>query len=292
MQFPGFYKKDVVEAELEQGDLLVPTDELSALLTKYHPYYAQHPENRFYAILTQSCDLVRRGGSFGARYILIAPVRSLRTVIHYEYDSKLLKPNSGDPFGTETVKADVERFLERILNNNEPTYFHYFEENAVGLVEPMCAMLGLPISLKVEHYDIFLKSRKLSIEAVFQAKLGWLIGQTFSRVGTPEMRSDHLKNGIADITRKLAVWIPNDDFKHFRRILKEHTDANPGKPIDLAVRRELIKQIPKKKAMVVERILDLATEAKLLVQGRSPERRNFRNVLEQDAKFSTFFQKS
>lgn len=75
----------------------------------------------------------------------------------------------------------------------------------------MSAMRGLPIARKVDYHEIFLQSRKLSIEAVFQAKLGWLICQTFSRVGTPELRSDQLNAAIGDRNSHLAVWFPNEE---------------------------------------------------------------------------------
>lgn len=54
--------------------------------------------------------------------------------------------------------------------------------------------------------------------------------------------------------------------------------------MDLAVSRELIKKIPKKKAQVLERIMDMATTVQLC-GSPSPKRRKIRNALDQDPGF-------
>src|ERR1700679_1779586 len=62
-------------ASLNQGDVLTRTPELDAVLTEYHPHYARHPSYRYFLVLTQSCDLVRRKGvPPDARYISIGAV--------------------------------------------------------------------------------------------------------------------------------------------------------------------------------------------------------------------------
>jgi len=288
MSSDWFYKSELVEDELEQGDLLRVTEELRDLLVTYHPHYAGKNENEYYAILTQSCDLALRAGECGARYISMAPVRSLRRIVHREFGAKLIPPDVGAPYGTESVRAEVERFLERLLNNNESSYFHYLAEAQVGLVEPMCAVLALAIPLKAEHYDLFLRAKIIGIADVFQAKLGWLLGQLYSRVGTPDMDALELRSRVQAITDTLAVWFSNNDFKHLQRLLSEHRATRPEVPVDAAVSEILIQNIPRKKAQAVNRILDIATEV-ALCGNPSKGRHKFRNALEQDPEFAQFF---
>lgn len=281
------YKSERAE-ELEQGDLLKLTDGLRELLKTYHPFYESHPENKFYAVLTQSCDLVPRDGVIGARYVSIAPVRPLRVVMQYEFASEFTRPDKGAPFGTTSLKAEIEKFLERILNNNEPGYFHYFAEPSIGLTEPMCAMLALPISFKAEHYDIFMLSRVGSVQSVFQAKLGWLLGQLYSRVGTPELHPNETKSLVGSLMETLGVWFPNEDLKYLKKLIAEFKEANPNQPVDEAVSADLIRKIPKRKAQLVDLILDIGARTGLYGTP-SPQRRKFRIALEQDPEFARFF---
>lgn len=47
-------------------------------------------------------------------------------------------------------------------------------------------MLPLSMSIRVDHHEACLERRIAQITDHFQAKLGWLRGQQFSRVGTPD----------------------------------------------------------------------------------------------------------
>jgi hypothetical protein len=277
-----FYSKNPPTGELEQGDLLQPDAALQALIQTYHQYYAQHQENKLYVVLTQSCDLVFRDGACKAQYISIAPVRPLRTVINYHFEKKFVRPDVGDPLAPMTVKQEIERFLERLLNNNEPGhfYFHQLPEEKT-LIQPMCAMLGLPISFRAEHYATILKARVRGVNTIFQAKLGWLLGQMYSRVASPELDLKELRHEVNEITKSLGVWFEPEIFKQFIKLLEAFKEANPGTAIDDSTIQKLIAQIQPKKKRVIERVLDVASEAQLAANP-SPQRRKFRIALEQD----------
>jgi hypothetical protein len=73
---------DPDKAQLAQGDILQRTDALVSLLGEYHPHYAEHPDYKFFAVLTQSCDLVRRDGRPPkSPYITIAAARTLEETL-------------------------------------------------------------------------------------------------------------------------------------------------------------------------------------------------------------------
>jgi hypothetical protein len=167
------YKEDPPGELLEQGDVLKTSDALAGLLEKYHPYYANHPDNRFYVVLTQSCDLVPREGGCAARYISLAPVRPLTLILHREFDETLENVEKGSqPFATVRARTSIEQFLQRLLNNNEATFFYFERDHVRGIYEEMCGILSLPISFKLEHYKILLDAKLAGITDVFQAKLG------------------------------------------------------------------------------------------------------------------------
>ena len=129
-----FYKQNLPAGELEQGDLLSPDTQLRALLEQYHPYYARHKENKLYAVLTQSCDLVRRDGKpCKAKYISLAAVRPLSIVLEREIAKHQDKFDIEANTCAQTRRALIEQFLERVLNNNEHEYFYLEPEPAFGI---------------------------------------------------------------------------------------------------------------------------------------------------------------
>lgn len=270
---------------LEQGDVLKKTGDLVALLEKYHPHYAQHPENRFFAILTQSCDLVVRDGTCNARYVTLAPVRSLAHVVEKEFRQQLTSKEGAPAYGSFRVKADVERFLARLFNNNESAYFFFDSEALAGITEPMCALLELPIALKIEHASIFNAAKIIGINDAFQAKLGWLLGQLYSRVGTQDYPEIELDEKVERVVDELAVWLEVDAIKPLTEKIDEYLAANQQTVLDRGGINSIIQGLPKKKAAVIDRVLDLGTEQNLY-QTPSPQRFQFRTKMQNDPKLA------
>ena len=58
-----------------QGDILKVTDGLKKILEEVHPYFLNE-QYKYFMVLTQSCDLVRRGGACKTPYITLAAVRA------------------------------------------------------------------------------------------------------------------------------------------------------------------------------------------------------------------------
>jgi hypothetical protein len=282
------YKQGLVADALEQGDVLEKTEGLVELLRSYHPYYADHPANRFFVVLTQSCDLVRRSGVCKSRYIALAPARPLESIIDYEFRSQLYALDDGRPLGSERLREDVQRLLNRLFNNNEPSYFFLEAEPSAGLYDSMCAMLALPISFKAEHYSTLLEAKILGVEDAFQAKLGWLLGQLYSRVGTRDIDAEDMSTKVGKVISTLAVWLDSTELAAMKGLIDEHRKAQPAVPVDEAVVGALLKKIPKRKAEVIEAVL-AAAEAAGLAANPSPERRKMRVQLENSAAFAAFF---
>lgn len=283
--------KNKPETPLEQGDILKKTDYLvNEVLAKYHPYYATHKDNEFFIVLTQSCDLVKRDGVCKASYITLAPIRPLRVIIEREFHSQLsnLKANA-QAFGSYRLKASYEDFLRKLFNNNDTKYFFIRHQQDMFIAEDMSAITTLSISIKNEHYDECLKARILQLDDTFQAKLGWLVGQQYSRVGTPDWPEDELTQKVNDSVSKAAIWVKDEIIDRVQKEVSIFESANLGAVVDGSKLQEIIKTIPEKKDQVIDSIFEVLIEKGLIVAGPSPTRFALRKALKNDPEFSRFF---
>ena len=275
--------------DLEQGDILARSEYLTEVLTRYHPYYAGHQLNAFFIVLTQSCDLVKRDAQFKVPYISIAPVRPLAAIIEREFERYFRNHKPGaQPFATLEEKNRLAEFLERIFNNNNPRYFYLEKQPDKGLAVDMCAVLSLAISIKVEHYDQCLNARVLQLHENFQSKLGWLVGQSFSRVATRDWSDSELEVKIADVLGRAAVWVKDEDVKHLEKNVKDLEATSPEKPIDDKQLQELLAKIPDRKEQAINAVFSVLDQLDL-VEKEGKQRFALRKTFRSDPVFSKFF---
>lgn len=200
------YKPEPDMETLCQGDVLEITEELSMVLKNVHPYFL-NGQYKFFMVLSQSCDLVRRNGkSCKTPYITLAAVRSYSDFL----EKMLLKGKYAEKVDELLLMDEKNRdrayqLVERVYNNTEPEYFFLYKEEALEFPESMVAYLKVSIALKSnEHYDKCLKAKKIELTDEFKAKLGWLVGNMYSRVGTADWggvmsdqsRKDMLNNDL------------------------------------------------------------------------------------------------
>jgi hypothetical protein len=293
-QAPTFYKSQLNPA-LEQGDL-IPREAtvVREVVAKYHDYHVKHPENEMFAVLTQSCDLYRREGSCKARYIALAPVRTLRNVLRQEFDSVLVRtPGNLYTLGSDETKARYVDFLTRLINNNDSRHFYLPENHAIGM-EDMCILLALSIPIKVEHYDSCVRDRVAQLDDLFQAKLGWLLGQQYSRVGTPDWPDQLLQQKVVAVTDRTLSWFPPNDFEQVKRMLEKFATDYPDKEVDEGELASLVKRIKNRKQLAIDTVFKLMDE--LLVDGKfppaGPDRFQLRKKLTSNDEFAKFFPNS
>jgi len=97
--------------------------------------------------------------------------------------------------------------MQRLLNNNEPGYF-YLDAEGAELGVDCVALLNLSIAIKSDlHLRTCTAAKMLQLTDTFQAKLGWLVGQLYSRVGTQDMDPDRGAKKIADALEGVALWV-------------------------------------------------------------------------------------
>ena len=216
------------KGDLQQGDVLRIDDQIKNILTKFHPYYASHRDYRYLMVLTQSCDLVRHKNQIcKARYITLAAVRSLETALSRELvKHQRSSLETGGGLCSIDRQRWVEDFVVKLLNNNNPEYFYLAEDVDCHLGEACVAFLKLAIPVKSEHYDTCLAARVAQLQEIFQAKLGWLIGNMYSRVGTPDwVPTGTTDEGFADlietILTRMCLWVDQSVLNRLQSELKD-----------------------------------------------------------------------
>ena len=232
------YKQEPDMKTLCQGDVLEITEELSRILKDVHPYFIKE-QYRYFMVLTQSCDLVRRNGkNCKTPYITLAAVKSYPEFL----EKTLVKARFAEKIGgllimDEKNKDRAYQLVERLYNNTEPEYFFLYKEDTLKFPESMVAYLKVSIALKSsEHYEKCLSAKRIELEDEFKAKLGWLVGNMYSRVGTADWegvmsaqsRKDMLNgdlNSICIIGNKEQIKQLKKEYLDQSELFHSHEDA-------------------------------------------------------------------
>jgi hypothetical protein len=287
---PEFFK--VVSAPfLEQGDLIPRSAPvIDQVLRQYHPYHVEKPVNEMFAVLTQSCDLVKHEGRTKTRYIALAPVRPLRTVLDREFDDYLLKTPGGlYVLGSNETQGRYDDFLAKLINNNDSRYFFVPQRVDLQIAEDMCVMLPLAMSIRVEHYDACLAGRVAQVTDLFQAKLGWLLGQQFSRVGTPDWTPEGLAEKVRSVSERTLSWLPDHQFTQLKAAIRKFEQDNPGADLDDARFTEMRTGLQNKRDLVISSVIDVLVKLGKLPPPPNAEIFQVRKELRRDPTVANFF---
>lgn len=210
------------DADLVQGDILAPTEALRAVFKEVHPHFLD-PKYTGFLVTTQSCDMARRGGSCSTRYLTIAVVRQLEDVLH-DFLAHVCKPVAARVYLHES-KGEANRLLQRLFNQNEQALglFYLHKDADAGIAVPSVALLRVGVTLRVDHYQILVQSRRGRLGPEFTAKLGWLVGNLYSRVGTPDWSE------------------PQEREKQLKALIQETLDADDSEAGPLWVRESWVR---------------------------------------------------
>ncbi len=282
------YNKDVDKSCLKQGDILNKTDEIKKLLKEVHPHYLK-PDYKYLIVLTQSCDLVERDkGKCKARYTTLAAVRPLdllieREIFKYKFSSFEKKANICDV----KWKKILHEFLERLFNNNEIEYFYLNEDSGLNFPENCVAFLRLSIAIKSSiHIDICKKAKILELEDTFKAKLGWLVGMMYSRVGTKDwyekIQKEEFDKKIDKILTTNTMWLRNPVIRKIKTEYKDKINSLGKEEI-----LELVDSIKTKsnKEIMIDRIKQIVLESGISIDKEKLEKLG--NQINSDSVIST-----
>lgn len=200
-------------ADLEQGDILIRTDDLLKIFSEVHPHFCD-PKYSGFIVATQSCDLVQRKGDCKAAYINLAVVRPLSPQVVAKIVAQVATPIGKGLFrkGDQLV---ARQLVERILNQNEQAIglFYLHSDVDSGVAEPSVAFLRVAVAVRAEHYQKLVAARTGALRPEFRAKLGWLIGTLYDRPATPDWQDcqpDRMPELAAALLNDAGEWIPDE----------------------------------------------------------------------------------
>ncbi len=179
------YKACTTRTQLFQGDILARTKGLLSILQEVHPHFIDTKYTAF-LLTTQSCDLALYKGRCKTKYLNIAVVRPIDAVLH-DLISHVCRPVGNGVYLQET-KGEANDLFNRVFNQNEHALglFYLHPDVKAGIGEPSVALLRVTVSLRAEHYNVLRKARRRRLSVEFCSKLGWLLGNLYSRVGTQD----------------------------------------------------------------------------------------------------------
>ena len=238
---------------------MAKTPDLISVLAKWHPYYAEQSDYRGFLVLTQTCDLARRDGQPpSSRYVTIAAIRPVEEAIRREARKHQIWWQEPNSVVSEKGKDALLLFTDRLLDNNEPGYFYLHEDVSLGLSGHNCAFLALSVALRTCHYDLCFRAKVAQLKEPFQAKLGWLTGNMYSRVGTEEWDDNYgvgkKREQSKDLVDDLFVFVPSE------RIEQARKDLTKAKKLDEYSPAEIFEAVCSKK--IVPRTTQFAAAAK------------------------------
>src|SRR5258706_280043 len=103
-------------SDLEQGDIIEPTEPLRSVFRDVHPHFCD-PKYLGFAVLAQSCDLVMRGAECAAHHIGLVVIRELSAILSGVL-AELCGTKLEGIYKAES-KLEAKKLLQRILNRNE-----------------------------------------------------------------------------------------------------------------------------------------------------------------------------
>jgi len=153
------YESFQIDSDLEQGDILHPTEELRNIFQEVHKNFLD-PKYIAFILLTQSCDLIIRKGKRKARYLNIAVICELESVLH-DLLSHICKTLTPGVYFKES-KSQAKMLLERLFGQNEQALglFYLHPDNDAGITVPAVAMLRISVTLRADHYNILKQARR------------------------------------------------------------------------------------------------------------------------------------
>jgi hypothetical protein len=208
------YAKEIPpDDELSQGDIIGREEGLIEALQPVHPYFCD-TKYLCFIVTTQSCDLVLRDGASKAKHINLAVVRSLESLLP-ELLSEICDSDVPGVY-SKKAKQDALEFLQRVINQNEQAHgmFYLHPDGDVGIAVESVALLRVSIALRSrEHYNRLREARRGRLQTEFRNKLGWLAGNLYARVDTPDWEQ---KDGEKLVDRLLTgtgaqktLWVPD-----------------------------------------------------------------------------------
>ena len=129
------------------------------------------------------------------------------------------------------------KISKREEDNNRKNYFYLHEDVACQISTRCCAFLSQSIALNANLLETFQEYKIAQLKESFRAKLGWLVGDMYSRVGTQEWDEHYGKNNIrkeaSALLRGTFRNLPTEQIKKGLEELRSKKDLNSYSPHEI-----------------------------------------------------------
>ena len=294
----NFIYKDVSSlnnSALSQGDVIERTGQVVERIGQAHQYYADASQYSCFVVLTQSCDLVKRRNQFNAPYITIAAAKPFKNTIN-DYFNRNLKSIEGTEFTyhSGSLMARAKQLVERHINNTEPEFFFLPSSGHPNIPEDLVVFLRLTIALKKEHYDTLAHEKIAELADVFQAKLGWLKGNIYSRVSTPDIEernvnASEIKKGYYDryIPKDDLVWLSGLRSTLLKRIVKERRQKMGRDLTEGEVLKVIENEVPEDTQIIAANIVERLKKNELIDANNADTAKQFARAIANEPSFKS-----
>ena len=92
------------------------------------------------------------------------------------------------------------------------------------------------------------------LNGIFQAKLGWLVGQIYSRVGTDDIPQTQITKKLKDALKDVAICIEDQKVQAVTKAYAEFKSLNLGVKMSEKAISKVLVDIPSRKKLVFEQI--------------------------------------
>lgn len=234
--------------DLFQGDILALNPKWRDDLDRAG--FKMMPELTALLVVSQTCDLVQ--GRMKADPIACSPVVSLGGLLPKLLND--LAPTKVYAYREERNRKRVSEFLSRLFNQNEASsaYFYLHEDVDMKFGTRSVACLRHKICFSASEYGELQSARVGRLTPEFRSKLGWMVGNIYSRQATSDWKEGELEE------LKETVLMDLDFISHFafyrlkkQRNYKELTEAEVREFIHTA-------NTSQTKSEIVEKVLAIA----------------------------------
>ena len=115
----------------------------------------------------------------------------------------------------------IRDLFRRLVNQNEQSIglFYLHPDEGAGVSVSCVALLRRSLSFHITAYDRLVTARCGRLRGEFQAKLGWLVGNLYSRVATPDWDSERAETEIDKLLageKERPLWVSEKGFNKAR----------------------------------------------------------------------------
>jgi hypothetical protein len=167
-------------------------------------------------------------------------------------------------------ERDVQQTLERLLHNVEDGHFFLRRGSHQNITRDLCVFLTLSVALRIGHFDACVSSKIAELQDVFQAKVGWLTGNLYSRIGTPDLE-EHSENPDAEkrafydeAVYSRTAWLTAGQRGKLKDIVHRWRNTNRGAQLTREIAVELLGRVPENIDLIAGRVVELLVAGQLM----------------------------